>query len=266
LPTLLELAGIEERPSKPVDGMSQAPWLLRTANEPFPKRHLFSHWAGKVSVRDERFRLDEEGKLYDLLADPGQTRDVTVEHAARAAELVKAVADWRSTVLAELRPDDRPFTVGFGGAPLTQLPARDGLPHGGVERSARAPNCSYFTHWTSTHDRMTWNIEVGQAGLYQATLHYTCRAEDAGATVELSLGERRTTAKIDTAFDPSVVGAAEDRVPRQGESYVKEFRELPLGAIELPQGRGELTLRATNILGQSVADVRGVTLRRANQE
>lgn len=262
LPTLLELAGIKERPAKPLDGVSQAPWLLGSNEQDFPERKIFSHWAGSVSVRDGRFRLDGSGKLYDLQADPGQMRDVTDEHPDRAAELKDAVAEWRSTVLSELERDERPFTVGFGEERLTVLPARDGIGHGGLERSARAPNCSYFTHWTSEDDRLTWDVEVGTAARYEATLYYTCTTEDVGATVELSCGERRTTAKIETAFAPPLVGAEQDRVPRQGESYVKEFRELPLGTIELPAGRGELTLRALEIPGRSVADVRGITLRR----
>ena len=32
--------------------------------------------------------------------------------------------------------DDRPFPVGFAEFPRTVLPARDGVPHGGVKRSA----------------------------------------------------------------------------------------------------------------------------------
>ena len=31
-------------------------------------------------------------------------------------------------------------------------PARDGVAHGGVQRSAGAPNCSYFVNWKSVGD------------------------------------------------------------------------------------------------------------------
>ncbi|MDF1853808.1 MAG: hypothetical protein P1U85_23470 [Verrucomicrobiales bacterium] len=33
---------------------------------------------------------------------------------------------------------DRPFTVGY--AATTTLPARDGIPHGTIRRSSKAPN------------------------------------------------------------------------------------------------------------------------------
>ena len=51
-----------------------------------------------------------------------------------------------------------------------------------------------------------------------------------------------------------------DRTPRAGESYVKEFKPLKLGVVELPRGRGELTLRATDIPGKGVIDVRAAVL------
>ena len=41
---------------------------------------------------------------------------------------------------------------------------------------------------------------------------------------------------------------------------MKEFRSLKLGEITLPSGQGPLTLRALEIPGASVMDVRRVTL------
>jgi hypothetical protein len=41
---------------------------------------------------------------------------------------------------------------------------------------------------------------------------------------------------------------------------MKEFRTLKLGEMTLPAGQGPLTLRALDIPGSSVMDVRRVTL------
>lgn len=49
-------------------------------------------------------------------------------------------------------------------------------------------------------------------------------------------------------------------MPRQAESYVKDFKPLRLGTIELSKGRGLLTLRALAVAGQQVMDVRSVVL------
>jgi hypothetical protein len=140
------------------------------------------------------------------------------------------------------------------------LPARDAVPHGNIQRSARAPNCSYLRNWTSTDDSITWDVDVHTAGKYRAVLYYTCPQDDVGAEVELSLGEHRAQATVKQAFDPPLVGAEQDRVPRAGESLVKEFAPLEFTTVELPAGRGTLTLRALSMPGKQVMDVRAVTL------
>jgi len=78
--------------------------------------------------------------------------------------------------------------------------------------------------------------------------------------VELSGGGSRSTATIAPAWDPPL-NTGEDRVDRGSESYVKPFRPLSLGTIELPVGRQELRLRAVEVAGTTVADVRRLVLR-----
>jgi hypothetical protein len=144
--------------------------------------------------------------------------------------------------------------------PLTILPARDGVPHGGVKRSARAPNCSYFTNWTSPSDSITWDIEVATPGRYEAVVHYTCPSADVGSTIELSLGKNKIAGKVSEAHDPPLYGEGNDRVPRVGESYMKDFKPLSLGEITLAQTRNALTLRALKIPGKQVMEVRALAL------
>lgn len=258
LPTLAELTGVKPVGAKPLDGKSLAPLLLGKDAE-WPDRMLFAHWTGRVSVRTQQYRLDDTGRLYDMAADPGQTKDVAKAQPEVTAKLKQAVADYRRDVLKDSKKD-RPFPVGYRQFPTTPLPARDGVPHGGVRRSASAPNCSYFTHWTGRDDRITWDVEVAAAGRYAVDVWYTCPAADVGATVELAFADARLTGKVAEPHDPPPRGAEHDRVPRHGESYVKDFRPLRLGAVTLPRGRGPLTLRATDIPGKQVMDVRAVTL------
>lgn len=257
-PTLVELAGVKRAGDKPFDGISLAPWLLGNGAKP-AERVLFSAWAGRVSARDQRFRLDAAGALFDMVNDPNQTKDVAKEKPDDAKRLTAAVEAWKREMYAA-KKDDRPFTVGYAEFPRTVLPARDGLPAGGVKRSANAPNCSFFTNWTKPEDAMTWNVEVNAAGRYEAILHYTCAKADVGATVELSFGAAKWTGTVAEAHDPPLRGAKEDRVPRQGESYVKDFKPLSLGVVEVAAGKGTLTLRAPKVPGKAVADVRAVEL------
>ena len=260
LPTLADLAGVPVQSRKPLDGVSLKPLLLRGLDADWADRMIFSHWAGKVSVRTQRHRLDTDGKLFDMQSDPGQTRDVSAKQPEVAARLRAAVAQWRKDVLAGSKETDRPFTVGYPDFPLTTLPARDGVPHGGVERSAHAPNCSYFTNWKSTAGSITWDVAVETPGRYTAEVFYTCAAADIGATVELSLGESRVTAQVTEAFNPPLRGAEHDRVPRKGESLVKEFKPLRFAPVEFKQGRGVLKLSALTKPGEQVMDVRQIVL------
>ena len=141
---------------------------------------------------------------------------------------------------------------------MTPLPARDGVPHGGVQRSANAPNCSYFVNWTSTNDSMTWDVEVNTTDDYDVTIDYT--APEAGSIIELSLNGSKLTGKVSPAWNPPLY-TNQDTLPRpDGESQMKDFHPLKLGTVRFQKGRGLLTLRALEIPGKSVMDVRRVTL------
>jgi arylsulfatase A-like enzyme len=259
LPTLANLAGIPLDSKKPLDGKVLTPLLTGKAPATWPDRMIFSTNNKKVSVRTQQYRLDDQGRLYHMVADPSQTRDVSGAEAAVASKLKKAVAEWSAEVFPFVGPEDRPFPVGY--SKLTWLPARDGRAAGGVARSNKYPNSTFFTNWTSKEGEMSWDVEVGKAGEFDVAVEYTCAPGDIGSTIEMSLLGKSTHAKVAAAFDPPLQGATNDRVVRI-EGYYKEFKPLSLGRITLPAGRGKLTLRATEISGKQVADVFSVMLTR----
>jgi len=264
LPTLAELAGVEVAGGKPLDGISLKP-LFHNAGTRRPPRRIFSHWRGRVAVRTENFLLDHQGQLFSVRTDPGQRKNISRERPGVTAELRAAVADWKSEVLPGLEDDSRPFLVGHPDFRVTQIPARDGTPHGSIRRSNRFPNCSYFLNWNSLDDRMTWDVEVLTSGDYEIEVYYTCPQADVGAEIELSFGESRVRGKVSRPHDPPLQGAGQDRVPR-AESYVKEFRPLKLGTIRLNQGSGTLSLRALSVPGSQVMEFRLMMLTRATKQ
>ncbi len=262
MPTLTELADVKQVGTKPIDGISHAKALRGNPEVP-SDRFIVQHWAGKVSVRTRQHRLDADGKLYDLDADVGQKTDIGAAQPELAAKLKSAVADWRKNVLSNIdRKDDRPFTVGYREFPIASLPARDGIGHGTIQRSAKAPNCSYFTHWTKTDDRITWNVEVATAGHYRVEVLYTCAKENIGATVQFQLGESKLRKKVEEVHDPEAKGAENDRVPRAGESFVKDFKPWSLGEVPLASGRGTIELSCPEIPGKQSLEVRSLILTR----
>jgi arylsulfatase A-like enzyme len=260
LPTLTAMTGVKRLGDKPIDGRDLSP-LLRGQSEAWRERMIFSHQNGNVSARSQQYRLDNRGALFDMLADPGQTKNIASDQPAIAAQMTKAVADWRAEVLPTSK-EDRPYPVGFAEFPRTPLPARDGLPHGGIKRSAAAPNCSYFVNWTSLDDKMTWDIDVNTTGDYDVEILYTCPVTDAGSTIELEFNGRKLSGPVTPGWNPPLYTNQDTITRPAGESKMKEFRALALGTMRLEKGRGLLTLRALKIPGQSVMDVRQINLTR----
>lgn len=261
LPTLTDLAGVPlASQTKPLDGVSLAP-LLRGATAAIPDRMIFSHWNGRVSVRTQQYRLDHSGKLFDMVNDPEQIKPITNQQPSVALELQSYVDKWKTELLTGLKDLHRPFTIGHPDFPLTQLPARDGQPHGDIQRSNKAPNCSYFTNWNNTQDTMVWPVEVLAEGNFEVEMYYTCPESLVGAEVELTLRESQLRASIEVANDPPQTGAQHDRVPRGTESLVKDFKPLKLGVVHLEAGQGELTLRASQLPSTSTGDSGSLEMR-----
>jgi hypothetical protein len=255
------------------DGRDFSPLLKNATDADWAPRQIFQTWGSNVSVRTETHRLDNAGDLFDMDADPGQTTPIQASQPELARELTAAVAAWRKE-MGIAAPggkgkggngpggavDPRPIAVGYREFPISILPARDGEPRGGMRPSAAAPNSSYFVHWTKPTDAAVWNIEVVTAGTYVVTLDYACAAADVGSQIEFALGGAHLRGKVSEAFD-SPLKPEQDTLPRPpAESVMRDFQTMTLGEVRLEPGKGELKLRATDIPGKSVMDLRRVTL------
>jgi hypothetical protein len=271
LPTITSLAGVKRVGDQPLDGRDLSPLLFRR-NVDWADRMIFSAWAGRTSVRTQQYRLDDQGRLFDMLADPGQTMPIQRERPDVVARLSKAVKTWRAEMNCDTARSDnksvdpRPLPVGYREFPITMLPARDGEPRGNIRRSSGAPNCSYFVNWKSVEDAIVWNIEVQTTGRYEVVIDRTCPEDSVGALVELGFQTNRLEGRVESSWDPPLY-TNQDTLPRpHGESPMKEFRPFKLGEIELSKGTGLLTLKALQIPGKSVMDVRRLTLTLLNDK
>jgi arylsulfatase A-like enzyme len=262
LPTLADLAGIGYNTIHPLDGQSLRPLIMN--EEGFAgNRYIFAHWNGNISVRNQRYRLDHQGRLFDIIEDRGQRNDISNEKPEIRNKLQEAAQSWRSGTMQGVGKEERPFIAGHPDALYTQLPARDGRPQGNIARSNRWPNSSFFTNWTAIGDKIIWDIEVPSGGNFDVVIYYTCPPQDTGSTFELTFSNSTLAAQITEGHDPPLRGMENDRIKRV-ESYVKDFKPLHIGTITLEQGRGELTLQATRIPGSQVMDFRLMVLKRVN--
>jgi arylsulfatase A-like enzyme len=263
LPTLKDLTGIKSEPKKPLDGLSLKP-LLFDENTEWPDRNIYHYWRGKMSVRNQNYRLDNEDQLYDMVNDPNQTKDIAIQQPDVWAHLLNAKEQWKLDVLTELpAKDERPLYIGHPGLHTTQIPARDGTPSGEIKRSNKFPNCTYFTHWINTDDAITWEAEIAQDGDFEVTVYYCGAADAIGNLFEVSFGDAKIQGEIKEAHNPEEYGAGEDRVIRQ-ESYVKDFKPLKIGILKLKKGKGTLKIQGIQKNGEALMDFRLMLFKRVS--
>ncbi len=260
LPTLTDLVGIKHESKKPLDGLSLKPLLTKTTQQ-WNDRLLFSYWNERVSVRTQQYRLDHQNKLFDMTTDPDQKTDISMNNLEVTNQLKSAANDWKLAVLVGNKNDTRAFTVGHPDFKYTQLPARDAKYKGGIKRSSKHPNSSFFTNWKTKDDAIVWDVEVLEEGDFEVEIYYTCSLENVGSTFQLSLNNQQVTSKITQAHNPPLRGMEHDRVTRI-ESYVKDFKPMKIGKIHLNKGIGKLTLKALEIKGAEVMDFRLLMLKR----
>ena len=170
---------------------------------------------------------------------------------------MQQVADsYRAQIDKELPAGEtRPFYLGHPDFTYTQIPARDGVAHGQILRSNRYPNCSFFMNWVDPRDSISWEVEVPADGRFKVSLYYSCPMGDEGSLVELSMGNDHLQARIEEAWDPPLRGMDEDLFQRI-ESYVKDWKTMELGVMDLHAGKGTLSLKALEMPGRSVMDFR----------
>jgi arylsulfatase len=117
LPTLAEIVSAKLPEGVPLDGRSLMP-LLKNPKAPWADRYLFTHvgrWEKgaaesakfeKCAVRTERFHLVNNRELYDLAADPGETRNVIEEHHETVRQMRTAYDQWWSEILPALENEN----------------------------------------------------------------------------------------------------------------------------------------------------------------
>lgn len=260
--TLADLAGIQTANTKRLDGRSLKPLLLEE-NPEWKGRVIVNQWKDKISARNQRYRLGDDGALYDIRRDPGQRRDISDDKPDVKKRLQAVIDRFKKNAMKDYGVDNRPFVIAHPDYKYTQIPARDGIGHGAIQRSNKFPNCSYFLNWIDPSDTITWEAQVGASGKYQVEIEYACPADDVGSTIELSFNNAKLRGKVAEAHDPPVRGGENDRDPRM-ESYVKDFKTMNLGVIDLKKGKGELTLSALDMPGSQVMEFRLIMLTRVD--
>lgn len=185
VPTLIELCGVAPTQGVRLDGTSLVPWLSGEPTE-WPDRTLFFQWhrgdepelyraCAAVTQRD---KLVDGRELYDLEADPGETRNLAADRPGRVAELRAAYERWFADVSS---------TRGYA-PPRIVLGTRFENPSTLTRQDWRGPRAGW-----GPDDLGYWEVEVAEAGEYDITLRFAASTENVAATLRLG-AVRRTEA------------------------------------------------------------------------
>jgi len=277
LPTIVELCGAEMPKTRHLDGVSLVPLLLGKADD-WPERMIFTRivgWKRLVSyvdpviadlqafpgaVRTQRWRAVNEGdgwELFDMVDDPGETKNMAGEHPDVVERLSEAYEAWFADVTRV--PIGRPpISVGYRARPAVELPAPEAYFTGGIQWYNRHGFAhDWLTGWTDPEDFVWWDVEVVRSGRYRVTLMYTCPAEAVGTRLRVEAPGSATEGAIREAYNPEPALRPERHPKRR---YTQTFARLDLGAIQLDAGRQRITLKALGKPGERVCDLKSVWL------
>jgi len=158
LPTLIDLAGLEEPEGVEFDGVSLRP-LLENPDTDWPERTLFVHnqrvqYPEKYKdfqVLTEEWRLEgrENRELYQIKEDPGQKEDVAEQNPEVVDSLTKKYEQWWEDVSTDFDRYNY-MIIGNNTANPSILYAHDALRGDG---------------------RLVWAVDVEKEGLYEFNVY-----------------------------------------------------------------------------------------------
>jgi len=196
LPTLLELTGVKADGPR-MDGRSLAP-LLRGEEVDWADRTLFTQWHRgdepelfrACAARNQRYKLVNGTELYDLMSDPGESRDVAAERREIAGKLRAQTEAWFKDVSS---------TRGYAPSRIYL-----GTPHENpvtlTRQDWRGPNATWDAKGLGH-----WEVDVKAGGEYEVTLRMPGLEQEMDAKVRI--GQYEAKQKVGA-------GATEVRFPR----------------------------------------------------
>ncbi|MFT7677850.1 MAG: arylsulfatase A-like enzyme [Planctomycetota bacterium] len=209
LPTILDMTGVEPPAGSALDGRSLLP-LLDGESVPWAKRRLFlqSHRGDVPTARHnfaavgQRWKLlrasgfgratapaDAAFELYDLLADPGEQRDLAAQQPAVLAQILADYDAWFADV-SSTRPDNFAaprIVLGSEHAPRTALTRQDwrvtdtqGWSSNGVWKVS-VPEAAEF----DLHVNFSKDVSVDQLRFHTGTGVFERSVQAAGRSLDL---------------------------------------------------------------------------------
>ena len=242
-PTLCEIIGAPLPAGREIDGKTLLP-LLKAGGGESPHEYLFHQWTRvrpeadkNWAVRDRRYKL-VNGELFDLQADPGESKNIAADHPDVVKRLRGEFERWFADVTGGRDYARVPIEVGRADENPVELDVTWAETAGAAKRVKPSYNRyirDHVTDWTDAGDSIRFAIDVTRPGNYEVRLSYGSHPADAGSAFRVSVGDAHVDAKVRATagrevFRPQRVGTL--RLDRPGPATL-EIKPLDLKGREL---------------------------------
>ena len=241
LPTFCELAGAPLAKDRKIDGKSLVK-LLKQGRGDRHHEYVYHTWDRyspnpdkRWSVSDQRWKLvglftktkpdPDKWQLFDLQADPGETKNFTAQNPGEVRRLRKAFTDWFTDVTRGQSYRPVPIPVGHDTRPVELQPSWATWTGPHINYTFDGYDWDTIDTWKAKGEHAIWLLDVAHAGRYAVTLSYGCASINAGGTLRLNVNSSSLDHKV------------------RATATAEQFGHFPIGTLNLPTGHA--TLKAT---------------------
>lgn len=247
VPTVLELCGVSATGPE-LDGRSLKPLLKPGAEKSWEDRKIYTHFEPAAnpsglypaSVRTQRWKMVNGKELYDLEADPGESKDLAAAEPRILASLKDDYESWFHRVATPRSFARPPVPVGY----FEENPARIFAPQATLTGGARFQHRNGFAHdWVVDLGSASWDIDVHAAGEYEVALR--CLAPK-GASAEVVTAAGKLEAAVPPAKNMKPIPLP-DAVARTVEPREMHWETHVIGKMKLAAGAQSVVVRGEGL-------------------
>jgi len=254
LPTILDAAGLSVPDSIRIDGRSLLP-LLESPESDWADRTLFMTYPGEqVKNKEdapypggmavtERFKMVDGAALYDIVNDPAESENIADEYPDVFHTLDSSYQAFWGEATSGRAPYPRPQV----GHP-EENPVRFLSHFADLEGDLRfqfgedpprfrtlGVHHDWVGKWDTVEGKVKWHLRFVEPGNYQFSLRLRCNPSDAGAEIQIAVGDSTLNGQLNQC----------------GGSWV----EQSVGSLFIPAGDQDVEVQALTMPGSAVMDL-----------
>lgn len=263
LPTFCELANTLPPQDRQIDGKSLVDLLCNDAKAPH-HRYVFHTWDRytpnpnqRWAVSGERWKLmcqvsasvtdsaqqRKQWRLYDLKADPNETKNLIGKHPEVVTRLRQEFLDWFADVTEGQTYQPVAIPVGHPDDSMVELsPSWAELKGDTVEYVFEGYDWDTIQGWKNAGESATWQLDVQASGDYLVKASYGSAPINAGGRLRLTFSAVAKPQQLEHTV--------------QATATANQFHTVSLGKVHLSAGKQSVTA--------SVADACDAELMRLN--